>query len=169
MVAGGEVIRRDQTLHDAWKIASFHHGKTGGTAPPKETLVRKHKPDPAVHARGETVYGRTCIACHGPDGKGVPGAFPPLDGTEWLVGDPSIPIRIVVNGLHGPIEVAGQTYNNVMAPIGAALTDAEIADVLTFVRQSWSNDAPPVAEETVKQTRAKYADRTAPWTAGDLK
>jgi uncharacterized protein len=131
-------------------------------------IERRHKPDPAVHARGLAVYNKTCIACHGPEGKGVPGAFPPLDGAPHPVGDPSVPIRIVMHGLQGPLEVLGQKYNVPMAALGE-LKDAEVADVLTYVRQSWSNDAAPVSEEMVKKVRSKYADRKTPWTIEELK
>jgi mono/diheme cytochrome c family protein len=82
--------------------------------------------------RGMAVYGRTCIACHGPEGKGVPGAFPPLDGSPWATGDPTVPARILLLGLQGPIEVAGQKFENIMPPL-TDLKDAEIADVLTPV------------------------------------
>ena len=130
--------------------------------------VRKNVPDPAVHQRGLAVFSRTCIACHGPEGKGVPGAFPPLDGSSWATGDPSIPARILLHGLMGPIEVSGQKFENIMPPL-TDLRDAEIADVLTYVRQSWGNDAAPVTEDTVKQTRAKFAGRVTFWTAAELK
>jgi putative membrane-bound dehydrogenase-like protein len=130
--------------------------------------IRKNKPDPAVHARGLEIYGRTCVACHGPDGKGVPGAFPPLDGADWVTGDVTVPIRIVLGGLQGPIEVNGQKYANIMPP-HTDLKDGEIADVLTYIRQTWSNDAIPASEATVKATRAKYSNRTQPWTAAELK
>jgi putative membrane-bound dehydrogenase-like protein len=137
-------------------------------SPEIKPIVRKHTPDPAVHRRGLEVYTRTCIACHGPEGKGVPLAFPPLDGSSRLVGNPTLPIRIVIHGLQGPIEASGQKFNNIMAPLGD-LKDQEIADVLTYVRQSWSNDQPPVQAETVKQVRAANADRKTPLTAEDLK
>jgi mono/diheme cytochrome c family protein len=137
-------------------------------SPEIKPMVRKHTPDPAVHRRGLEVYNRTCIACHGPEGKGVPLAFPPLDGSSRLVGNPTLPIRIVIHGLQGPIEASGQKFNNIMAPLGD-LKDQEIADVLTYVRQSWSNDQPPVQAETVKQVRAANADRKTPLTAEDLK
>jgi mono/diheme cytochrome c family protein len=133
-----------------------------------EKIVRKHAPDPATHTRGLEVYNRTCIACHGPDGKGVPGAFPPLDGTDWVTGDPSVPARIILGGLQGPIEVSGQKYENVMPP-HTDLKDAEIANVITYIRQSWSNDASGVNADSIKQTRAKHAGRTQPWTAAELK
>jgi putative membrane-bound dehydrogenase-like protein len=133
-----------------------------------KALVRKHAPDPAVHERGLAVYNRTCIACHGPEGKGVPGAFPPLDGSSWVTGDPTVPARIVLLGLQGPIEVSGQKFANIMPP-HTDLKDAEIADVITYVRQSWSNDASPVSEEVVTQTRTASAARGKPWTADELK
>jgi putative membrane-bound dehydrogenase-like protein len=138
-----------------------------GKAMESKPVNRQHKPDPAVHERGLAVYNKTCIACHGPEGKGVPVAFPPLDGAPIAVGEPSVPIRIISHGLQGPVEVAGQKYNVPMAAL-AELKDAEVADVMTYVRQTWSNDAPPVSEETVKQVRAKYADRKTPWTIEEL-
>ena len=147
--------------------AVANHAKSRGTTPAKP-IDRKHKPDPAVHERGLAVYTLTCIACHGPEGKGVPGAFPPLDGADWLTGDPTIPIRIVLHGLQGPIEVSGQKFESIMPP-HIDLNDQQIADVLTYARQTWSNDAPPVTAETVKATRAKNADRKLPWTATELK
>ena len=140
-----------------------------GAAPAEvKPMVRKHAPDASVHARGMAVYNRTCIACHGPEGKGVPLAFPSLDGSARLGGDPSIPIRIVLHGFQGPIESGGQKFNNIMAPLGD-LKDEEIADVLSYVRQSWGNDAAPVTADAVKTERAKHAARKTSWTADELK
>ena len=98
-------------------------------------MVRANKPDPAMHERGAAIYARTSIACHGPDGKGVPGAFPPLDGSTWATGDPTIPARIVLLGLQDPIEVNGLKFENIKPP-HTDLKDPEIADVITYVRQS---------------------------------
>lgn len=95
------------------------------------------------------------------------GAFPTLDGSEWLAGDPSVPIRILLHGLSGPVKVAGQDFNSVM-PLLANLTDKNISDVLTYVRQSWSNDAAPVSEKEVSAARARYKDRATPWTTAEL-
>ena len=142
--------------------------KLGAKAVEVKPVVRKNKPDAAVHARGIEVYAKTCIACHGPEGKGVPLAFPPLDGSARLVGDPSQPIAIVIHGLQGPLEVGGQKFNNIMAPLGD-LTDQQVSDVLTYVRQSWTNDATPVTVETVTKVRAQNATRKTPLTAADLK
>ena len=142
---------------------------TGGNPSlPAKEMVRKNKPDPAIHERGSAIYARTCIACHGPDGKGVPGAFPPLDGSMWTTGDPTIPARIALLGLQGSIEVNGLKFENIMPPL-TDLKDEEIADVITYVRQSWTNDASPVSENLIQQTRAKFANRGKPWTAAELK
>jgi mono/diheme cytochrome c family protein len=148
-------------------VAKHHAESKKPTAPAKE-IVRKNKPDPAVHERGLAVYSRTCVACHGLDGKGVPATFPPLDGADWATGDPSVPVRILLAGLQGPIEVSGQKFNNIMPP-HTDLKDSEIADVLTYVRQTWGNDATPLNEDFVKQTRQKYATRKTPWTAEELR
>jgi putative membrane-bound dehydrogenase-like protein len=155
-------------INYALSSVAKHHAESSKPAAPVKEMVRKNVPVPAVHERGFAIYNRTCIACHGADGKGVPGTFPPLDGADWATGDPSVPTRIILAGLQGPIEVAGQKFNNIMPP-HTDLKDAEIADVLTYVRQTWSNDATPVAEDFVKQIRQKYADRKTPWTAEELR
>jgi putative membrane-bound dehydrogenase-like protein len=136
-------------------------------AAPVATKEKKFKIDPEVHERGKAVYGLTCIACHQPEGQGVPAAFPPLDGSEWATGDPTVPIRIVIAGLQGPVKVAGKDFNSIMPP-HVDLDDQKISDVLTFVRQSWANDAAAVTPAQVKEIRAKYKDRATPWTAQEL-
>lgn len=131
-------------------------------------IVRKFKPDPKVHERGRAVFNLTCVACHGVDGKGVPGIFPPLDGAAWAAGDPKRMSKIVLHGLMGELEVSGQKYNNVMAPLGAALNDQQIADVLTYVRQNWSNDASSVTAKEVAKVRAETADRKTMYQPAEL-
>lgn len=118
--------------------------------------------------RGKRVYTQVCLACHQQNGLGLPGVYPPLVGSEWVAGTEERTIRIVLHGLSGPIQVAGKDFNNVMAPLGAALNDQQIADVLSYVRQEWGNTGPEVAVETVARVRAATADRRAPWTAPEL-
>ncbi len=146
-----------KSLHDTIK------SQTGAA----KVAERKHKPDTSIHARGETIYARTCIACHGPEGIGVAGAFPPLDGSDWLAGDPAVPIKILLNGLQGPIEVQGQKFNNVMPP-HVDLSDQDISDVLTYARQRWSNDAAPVSADQARAVRAATKRKTF-WTAKELR
>jgi mono/diheme cytochrome c family protein len=95
--------------------------------------------------------------------------FPPLAGAEWVLEkDPSRLIRIVLDGIQGPIQVKGQAYNNAMPPWRPTLNDEEIAQVLTYVRQSWGNDASGVKPAEVAKVRKDTASRTAPWTAAEL-
>lgn len=138
--------------------------RTAAATPAERTFA----PDPEVHARGAAVYARTCIACHGIDGKGLAPVFPPLDGSDWLTGESRRPIDIVLHGLMGPVTVAGTRYDSMMAPLGAMLNDDEIAAVLTLVRQRWSNDAAPVTAAEVAARRAANRERSLPWTAEEL-
>jgi mono/diheme cytochrome c family protein len=117
--------------------------------------------------RGAAVYARTCIACHQPTGMGLPPVFPPIANAPIVVGNPELPIKFILQGLMGPITVGGMTYNSMMPPV-AGVSDADIADVLTYVRQSFGNQGNPVSADQVKAVRAATAGRTAPWTTAEL-
>jgi len=134
------------------------------------TLFAEEKPaapSPEVMKRGEAVYGKTCIACHQPTGLGIPPVFPPLAGSEWVAMSPSIPVRNILHGMTGPVTVKGTTYTSMMPPV-AGLSDGDIADVVTFVRNSFGNSGAAVTEEDVKAIKAQYADRKTPWTAEEF-
>jgi len=117
--------------------------------------------------RGLAVYSRTCIACHQPTGKGLPPVFPSIAETPIVVGNPELPIKFILQGLMGPITVAGTTYNSMMPPV-PGVSDGDIADVLTYVRQSFGNKGNPVSVDQVKAVRAATAGRTAMWTTAEL-
>lgn len=117
---------------------------------------------------GKSIYLTNCATCHQPNGMGVPGAFPPLAGSEWVTGSEERLVRIVLHGLQGPITVAGVEYNNVMAPLGAVLKDEQIANVLSYIRQEWGNAAPEVEPATVSKVRADTTGHTGYWTAPEL-
>jgi mono/diheme cytochrome c family protein len=117
---------------------------------------------------GKRVFANTCITCHQANGMGVPGAFPPLAGSDWAQGPEERVIRIVLLGLNGPIKVSGTDFNSAMAALGSVLKDDQIAHALTYVRSEWGNKAPEVKPETVAKIRAELAGRTAPWTAEEL-
>lgn len=118
---------------------------------------------------GEGVYAN-CTVCHQPNGLGIPGAFPPLAGSEWALGNPERVAVIVMNGLMGPIDVKGATFNSAMPGLGAALSDEQIAAVATFVRgnSEWGNSASEVPEEMVAGLRAQYGARLTMWTVAEL-
>ena len=105
-------------------------------------------------ARGNALYMRTCIACHQKDGGGVPRMNPPLIKTSYVLGDKTRLINIVLKGLNERIEIEDEEYSNPMPP-QPQLTDEEVADVLTFVRNSFGNKASAVTPAEVKATRAK--------------
>ena len=122
---------------------------------------------PAAGLDGKAEY-LVCQTCHQENGEGLPNLYPPLAGSEWLNGEPEVPIAIVLHGLQGEITVKGQKFNNVMAP-WASLSDAQIAAILTYERASWGNTAGAVTAEQVAAVRAATASRTTPWTPDEVK
>ncbi|MEY3894995.1 MAG: hypothetical protein RLZZ214_514, partial [Verrucomicrobiota bacterium] len=123
-----------------------------------------------IHAQdGGQLFTLYCSACHGADGKGAGnGAFPPLAASPYVQATPELPIKIVLHGFHGPIDVLGKTYNLEMPPQGAAIVDDQIAAILTYVRSSWGNQASAVTPELVKKIRSETTSRTGHWTASEL-
>lgn len=91
----------------------------------------------ASKARGKQVYYEYCVTCHMGAGEGVPGAFPPLAKSDYLMADVERAARGIKFGQQGEIVVNGMTYNNYMAPLG--LDDDEVADVMNFILNSWGN------------------------------
>ncbi len=137
---------------------------------PAAAPVAKGPPDPMV--LGKRVFTANCVACHQATGQGVPNAFPPLAGSEWVLGNDwhgdNHLVRILLHGLQGPIQVKGNTYNGAM-PAWNQLKDEEIAAVLTYIRNEWGNKAPPITAERVSKIRAETASQTTPNTQEALK
>ena len=109
--------------------------------------------DAARLARGQELYVRNCFACHQLDGTGVPGTFPPLAKSDYLLADIDRAIRAVCEGLKGDIVVNGQKYSGVMPPI--VLDDTDVADIFTYVLNSWGNPGGDVSAETVAGVRSR--------------
>lgn len=120
---------------------------------------------PGQGADGQQVFNANCVACHQATGKGLPGVFPPLDGSEWVNGDARVLANIVLHGLTGEISVAGQSYKGAM-PAFAQLGDAELAAVLSHVRGAWSNKSTAVEADLIAAER-KASARTTPFAGGD--
>ena len=91
---------------------------------------------------GKSLFAKNCAACHQPSGRGIPGAFPALAGNAFVQGAPGDVATVLLKGRGGMPDFSG------------SLDDDEIAEVLTYVRSSWGNGAPPVSGQDVGSTRA---------------
>lgn len=115
-------------------------------------------------SNGEQLYVKNCAVCHQTNAKGLTGAFPPLAESDFIIDDPMKAVSVVINGLTGPVTVNGVEYNSVM-PNLAYLSDEEIADVVTYVLNSFGNKGGEVLPEQVALVRGdkKVSDSpTAP-------
>jgi mono/diheme cytochrome c family protein len=128
-----------------------------------------------LYPKGAAIFQSVCQTCHGPDGNGTPGLAPPLNGSNWVQGDKSRLIPIVLYGLTGPVNVAGKTYkapeiNGDMPGIGAnkEFADEDIAQILSYVRNAWNNKAEKITAADVGAVRAKYKDRQKTFTMEEL-
>jgi len=143
------------------KLVSWSGGGAGGVAAPV---------DPKVV--GKRIYTQNCVVCHQTSGLGMPGQFPPLVGSEWVVGGDWVAdnhlVSILLHGMQGAVQVKGVTYNNAMPP-WKQLKDDQIAAVLTYIRSEWGNAAAPISPEYVKSMRDKTTARTEPWSQKELK
>ena len=127
---------------------------------------------PKRASEGEQLYTMACMACHQPEGKGLPGVYPPLVDSEWVIGDTERLIKVVLHGLSGPIVVGGEKYgtgNAVPMPGMAGLTDQQVSAVLSYVRKAFADKAGPITAAEVKAVRASTAGRRKPWTAEELR
>jgi nitrite reductase (NO-forming) len=107
--------------------------------------------------KGKRIYAQACFACHQAEGQGLPGVFPPLAKSDFLMADKDRAIRGIIKGQSGEMVVNGQKYNGVMPPV--MLTDEQIAHVLTFVRNSWGNSGDVVTVEEVKRVHAESVNQ----------
>ena len=137
------------------------------TAAGAPKVVRAPGQQSAGAKRGEQVYF-TCVACHQPDGRGLTAAFPALAKSPRVLGNPAVPVKIVLKGLQGPLTSQGKKFVGVMPGHETLLSDQQIADVLTYVRNSWENEADEVDVATVKKIREEVKDRKTPWTEEEL-
>lgn len=155
-------------------MASLHqrmaqlYGQALEYEPPAAAEAPSAEAVPAAPA-GPTVFAQNCAACHGSEGRGVAGLFPPLAGSEWVASGPDTPIRIVLHGLQGSVQVQGQTFNGVMPAFGARLSDQELAAVLSYVRSAFGNGASAVDAGTVSTVRRADIGRGEAMTPDELR
>ena len=139
--AGSESSKREAELKSQIAAALKANPAIGGLN--KDIQVEK----------GQQVFMGLCFACHQPDGKGLPNIFPPLAGSDYLLADRERAVRIVLKGLTGPVTVNGQTFNSAMPAQESVLTDAQIADVLTYITNAWGNKGDAFTAQKVKAIR----------------
>lgn len=138
---------------------------TWGDQRTEAALRGKPKPPPGAKVDGAPIYAAKCAACHQASGRGVPGVFPPLAASEWVLGSPTRLTQILLHGVSGELVVKGNTYKGVM-PAFNTLSDVELAAVLTHVRSQWGNQAPAITAKFVAQQREATKDRSTPWAGG---
>jgi mono/diheme cytochrome c family protein len=141
-----------------WLLVLLLAGCTSAPPPPPPTTPG------AVD--GAALYAQNCALCHQADGTGQAGLYPPLAGSEWLKGDPALPVRIVLAGLQGPVTVKGVKFDGQMPSFASVLSDGELAAVLTYVRGEFNGLREPVPAALVTRLRP---GRELPWTAAELK
>jgi mono/diheme cytochrome c family protein/glucose/arabinose dehydrogenase len=133
----------------------------GKPAPPAVEVVPLTPEQQKRYAQGQEVYSNLCVACHQPDGQGREKIAPSLVSSRYVIAaDASIPTRIVLAGKEGTV--------GLMPPLGASLTDEQIAGVLTYIRREWGHTASAVAPADVKEVRGMTASRTRPWTEDEI-
>ncbi len=123
-------------------------------------------------ALGKKIYTQNCVLCHQANGEGIPNIYPPLAASEWVLaqdwrGDNHL-TKILLNGMQGPMQVRGSTFNGAM-PGWRFLRDTELAAVLTYIRSQWGNSAPPIDARYVQQIRARTGGRGPAWSQNELR
>lgn len=127
----------------------------------RRTLSDLRGAPPGAAADGKQVFTANCIGCHQANGKGLPGVFPPLAGSEWVQGDERVVANILLHGINGPITVEGKQFQGSM-PSFQQLGDAELAAVASYVRSEWANQGKPLTAERFA-TERKASTRSTPF------
>jgi len=140
--------------HSGWFNAQVYGPYANGE---QLALYQPMSGEAAKIAHGKVVYENVCGTCHGPDGLGKPGQAPPLAGSDLVIKGAKRLTEIPLLGLNGQVTVKGQAWNLDMAAMGAQLSDADLAGVLSYIRSSWGNHAEEVTADDVKSVRAAIA------------
>jgi glucose/arabinose dehydrogenase/mono/diheme cytochrome c family protein len=137
---------------------------------------RMSKAEAELYSSGERTFTKVCATCHGATGDGITNVAPPLVGSQWVSNnDKSVPIRILLDGMHGPVDVAGKQYappqySGTMPGLrnNIEMNNGTIAAVLTYVRNAWGNKSAAVTVQDVAAVRKETAQRQQPYTASEL-
>jgi nitrite reductase (NO-forming) len=155
----------DKSIYSGKEVDSVYLGDRAGsnlaavTEATKAASAGKLTKEEQIKA-GQQLFNGTCSVCHQANGAGLPGVFPPLAKSSLLAAEPKRAIDIVLHGLTGKVTVNGQDYNSVMPPM-TQLNDDEVANILTFVLNSWDNPGGRVEADEVAKARAQAAPKAA--------
>ena len=170
-----ELLKRPDLPLDQNGVANLKNLFTWPGFNPEISRVSKHALDEKASkqfATGRQKYLTNCAGCHGTDGRGMDRFGPPMVGSEWVLGDEKKLSLVLLHGLEGPIVVLGKKYDAPeilpMMPAHSIMDDADIAAILTYIRNEWGNQATPVTAGTVGSTRHTSQGRVIPWTVKDL-
>jgi len=164
----------DDWMKPAYETAMAHlNGRSAAEKKVVKEDIDLKGAERELYVKGKAIYAKEgfCITCHQPNGKGLPSSgFPPLAGTKWVTGSEDRLIKLVLNGLHGPIEVNGKKYAGQvpMTPFGGMLKDDEVAAVLTYVRNNFGNKAAAVSPAKVKAVRNAVKAKTGFYAPAEL-
>jgi mono/diheme cytochrome c family protein len=149
--AGGSLAERAARILDRVEWP----GKPGATPVTPLTPAEERR-----FADGRTVFTNACLACHQADGRGRDRVAPTLVGSDLVLAPAGVAARILINGKEGPV--------GLMPPLGQALTDDQLAAVLTYIRRQWGNVASPVEPALVGSVRTETARRARPWSHDEI-
>jgi mono/diheme cytochrome c family protein len=131
-----------------------------GKPAPAAAAVRRTPQQELLYTSGKSTYATLCQGCHMEQGQGADHVGAPLAGSKLVNADPSVVVRILTAGKEGKI--------GLMPPVGATMSDEDLAGVLTYIRGSFGNQAVPLSPADVQTLRKQYAARTTPWTDAEL-
>ncbi len=159
----------DRVIYSGKEVDAVYlgaHAEEGSAAARREAEIKaaiaaEMKSNPAIAnltlqaqmEKGRQVYMQTCFACHLANGEGIANVFPPLAKSDYMLEDRDRTIQIVLKGLSGPVTVNGTTYNSVMPPLSDTLTDQQVADVVTYVYNSWGNQGDATTVNDVRRVK----------------
>jgi nitrite reductase (NO-forming) len=138
----GDEVYLSEKVGDLAPVAAAAEAKAAGKLTSEQQI-----------AAGGVLFKGTCSVCHQENGQGIPDVFPPLAKSDFLNQDPQRAVHIALNGLNGKVTVNGKTFDSVMPPM-SQLNDDEIANILTFVLNSWGNGGGVISKEQVQAVRA---------------
>lgn len=126
--------------------------------------------DPKVWlAKGKSEYAGACVVCHQPTGEGLPGQFPPLKASEYVIHGEERLISLLLHGIVGQLQVNGKSYNGAMPAQAALKNNKQIAQIASFIRNEWGNSGSLIYDDQVAELRKTLSSRTAPYSEADLK